>query len=186
MGGVGIVFLNLPKAPSPSEHRLMLDSVPEVAAQIGVLMSAFAIIELSPPAILAQLTGIDLSHADIILGHNRSFAARLEILEAVAISQPLEDARREPALSLISKIRESSRIRNKYAHGIWQGVSSDDKSVELHVIGWAADAKRHTSRSVVSVETITEDCAQLRETVYDVTNYGNLRVPFPDPWRESF
>jgi hypothetical protein len=164
---------------TPKTHPLMLDHEREVASEIGILLSAFAIVELSPPAILAKLTGIDQTHAEIILGHFRSFSARLDVVEAIAKSQHADDPERAIAIKLLEKIRACGRIRNKYAHGIWQGVAPNDKTVELHVIGWAADAKKQTSRSVVTLETIIEDCSILREAVFDVTNYGNLGVPFP-------
>jgi hypothetical protein len=164
---------------SPKTHPLLLDHEREVASEVGILLSAFAIVELSPPAILAKLTSIDQNHAEIILGHLRSFSARLDVVEAIAKSTPAEDPERANAIKLLEKIRACSRIRNKYAHGIWQGVAPNDKTVELHVIGWAADAKKQTSRCVVTLATIIKDCSILRETVFEVTNYGNLGVPFP-------
>jgi hypothetical protein len=165
----------------PRTHRLMLDTEPEIAQQIGIILSGFAIIELCPPTILARLTGMSRDDAEVVLGHHRSFMTRLDVIDALANSRSADDPEKAPALAMIDQIRESAKIRNKYAHALWQGVAPTEKTSEVHMIGWIADANRKTSRTVVSLEQVIDDCATVRATVYHATNYGPLNVPYPQP-----
>lgn len=156
----------------PRKHRLALDDEPDIAREIGLILSAFAILELSPPHILAKVTGMQKDDADITLGHFRNFSNRLDLIQAIAGSRIATDPVAKEALSMITDIRACVAIRNKYAHGLWTGTQ-----VGLQLSSWLTDATRNSVAVIVTHNSIQEDCAFLRATLHKAIVYSQIVVP---------
>jgi hypothetical protein len=157
---------------NPKAHRLALDNAPELATQVGLLLSCFAILELSPPHMLAKLTGMSHEDADTTLGHFRSFNSRLDLIEAIAKARPTADTTAAEILALLPKIRDCNTIRNRYAHSLWQQEQGG-----MRLISWLSDATRETKARFVTEASIKEDCATLRGTLHAAINYSQIVVP---------
>jgi ethanolamine utilization microcompartment shell protein EutS len=148
---------------NPLEHRLALDNEPELAQQVGLILSAFAILELSPAHMMSKLTGISHADADIALGHFRNFGNRLDLIRSLASVRDAMDQGVKEILGLLPLIRECSVIRNKYAHSLWQ-MESDGQRTWWRLISWLPDATRQTQSTFVTKDSIKADCAKVRAT----------------------
>ncbi len=164
----------------PKEHRLALDDQPEFAQQVGLILSAFAILELSPPHLLAKLIGISHDNADMILGYHRNFKDRVDLLNSLATLNQTETQESEKIKYLCRKIDKCRAIRNKYAHGLWQMEGDGDRHW-WRLINWLSDAGRNTTTNFVTIDSIKKDCAILRETLNECISYAPVSVPQLQP-----
>lgn len=99
------------------KYTVALDHFPEFAAQVGILISCFAIIESYVHLLISKLTGVDKADAFIFSGSFMNFRARVDLLEALTKKR---DAKAEPVIAskhFVSLLREATATRNRYAHG---------------------------------------------------------------------
>ena len=156
-------------------HVLALDHHPELAREVGLILSAFAILELSPEKILAKLTRLAESEAQILSSQFKSFGARIEALEALLRSRSPDDPDIIVANNLVSRLKKCASIRNKYAHGLWTEVTTENGSA-VRLTGWLPDSRK-TVASLVTVASLRDDCAYLRQTLHLTIDYAWIVVP---------
>jgi hypothetical protein len=65
------------------KHWFALDLLPDVAAEVGVLVSMFAMIEFYIPWYFQSLTGIDSGDAMMVMGYFKSFGDKIELLQLI-------------------------------------------------------------------------------------------------------
>lgn len=160
---------------SSEDHRLALDNCPDIAQQAGLILSAFAIIELAPPLILARLLQIPERHCETLLGHFRSFSHRLDVTRAVAL-----DVGADAAIVLLDRIRDANAIRNKYAHGLWSQVDLGTGAL-MKVSAWLPDATKKSAAHWVTITSAKADCATVRAILHDAITFAHIVVPEVQP-----
>ena len=156
--------------------RLALDNEPALAQQVGLLLSAFAIIELFPSRLLVKVTGMQQPDAEIALGHFRNLSNRLDLIDAIAATRGPTDQTAINVRAFIAQIRTCNILRNKYAHSLWTQESNGDRSW-WRLTSWLTDSTRDTKSTFVTVASIKADCASLRETVDALSAYAPLALP---------
>ena len=69
--------------PAIAAHRVALDEYPEFAAEVGILMSCFALIESYMHQLISRTTGIGESDTFLIAGSHLTFGPRIDLLETL-------------------------------------------------------------------------------------------------------
>lgn len=156
----------------PSSHRLALDNEPEFASEIGLMTSAFALLERFPPILLSRLTGMSESDSGIILGHFRSFAGKLEVIKTVCRSRGNQTGIVKAVERFRGELQEANRIRNKYAHGRFTQTEAG-----MTMTTWEHDANRKTHLEVLSLADVQEDTAILRATLHKLLQFQQGELP---------
>ena len=121
----------------PRQHRLALDHHPQLACEVGLILSAFAILELMPMRLLAKLIALPDSEASVLSSQFRSFGSRISMLESLIKAKGEESPESLAAAELISRLKVCGEIRNKYAHGLWSQVLLDGKNC-VRLTNWDA------------------------------------------------
>ena len=161
---------------NPEEHRLALDNEPEIAQQVGILLSGFAILELTLPGILSKLSGMSFEDADITLGHFRSVGTRLDFIMSIAQTRTQNEEAKN-IMAVIDAAKVCNSIRNRYVHSLWQQITEPDLKPVMKQISWLADATRNTSATLIDLTVAKKDCAKIRETLYMALQLSGVRIP---------
>ena len=99
---------------------IALDRDRELKAEIGLLLSFYAIIDLYILHIIAAVSGHSKDAATLVLGHIRRNSRRTALIRQIlSIS---DRPRRDLELELVKRIDRATQIRNKYAHAIYSQV----------------------------------------------------------------
>ena len=100
-------------------YGVALDEFPEFAAQVGILISCFALIESYMHQLISRTTGMDPSDAFLVSGSFISFSSRIDLLETLLKKREPTNQQVVAAKHFIKTLREASGIRNTYAHGTY-------------------------------------------------------------------
>jgi hypothetical protein len=98
-------------------YNVALEHFPEFAAQVGILISCFAMLESYVHLLISKLTGAPESDSFIFSGSFMNFRARIELLESLAKRRDANDPSVRIARHFVVLLREATDIRNRYAHG---------------------------------------------------------------------
>jgi len=94
-----------------------LDEFPEFAAQVGVLVSCFALVESYVHRLISKLTGAAVEDAFVFSGSFMNFRARVDLLDSLAKRRSRGDQSALASRHFVVLLREATEIRNRYAHG---------------------------------------------------------------------
>lgn len=156
-------------------HRLALDNNRELATEIGLLLSCYAIIDLFILHIFSVVSNQTKDNASMILGRVKGNSLRLELIKDIILASNRENKAFE--LDLISKIKHATNLRNQYAHAIYSGVS--DSSTGWRMSMWLSDGgKRKKEFRDISVEVVKKDCQYLRSVLNDLFYFGSIEVAY--------
>jgi hypothetical protein len=109
------------------KYVVALDCEPNFSAEVGVLISCFAIIESYVPQLLERLINIESAEAFLIMSSFGEFSERTELLKSFVKLH--EDQKKstheiEAIARLLPRITTATTIRNKYAHGRYSITST--------------------------------------------------------------
>ncbi len=100
-------------------YSVALDEFPEFAAQVGILISCFAIIESYMHKLISRFTDMSESDAFLVTGSFISFGARIDLLETMLKKRSQQSKEVITAKHFTKTLREATKIRNNYAHGTY-------------------------------------------------------------------
>jgi hypothetical protein len=98
-------------------YPIALDNDRELAAEIGLLLSCYAIIDLFILHIFATVSGQSRDAADIVLGRVKGNGQRIELIRELITASDRPEKTHE--LDLIKNLERATQIRNEYAHAIY-------------------------------------------------------------------
>jgi hypothetical protein len=129
------------------KYGVALDEFPEFAAQVGVLISCFALIESYMHQLISRTTGMDPSDAFLVSGSFISFSSRIDLLETLLKKREPANQQVVAAKHFIKTLREANGIRNTYAHGTYSlsfegGHFSPTAKKIMFINSFLYDAKR--------------------------------------------
>lgn len=159
------------------KFSVALDEFPEFAAQVGVLISYYALIESYMHQLISCTTGMDESDAYMVSGSFLSFSARIELLETLLRKRDFTSDKVVAARHFIQVLREATGIRNTYAHGTYSigfegGRYSPTAKKLMTISSFLYDAKRKNPvRIERDLDGIKQDVARLRFITCELHGY---------------
>jgi hypothetical protein len=159
------------------KYFVALDCEPDFAAEVGVLISCFALIEDYVPRLVAKLIGISYEDAFVITGSFVSFAHKVDLLESLAKLRHETVEARIAIERLVPRIRNANTTRNQYAHARYGITFNDDFMVDSFI----NDAKRKTKNARKSLDDIVEDVNLLKRAIDHLHAYV-YRDEMPPPY----
>jgi hypothetical protein len=153
-------------------HRLALDNDREIVAEIGLLLSCYAIIDLFILHIFAKVSGQTNDVADIVLGRVRGNGPRIDLIKELISAS--ERPKKTQELELVEGLYRATTIRNQYAHAVYSQV---DRSTGWRMSMWLSDGKRRRKEfKDISVEIVRQDGIYLRSVLESLFYFGSIEV----------
>lgn len=143
-----------------------LDADPTFAAQIGILMACFGLLESRIPAVFSLLTGLPKNESFIIMGSFTSFSHRIDLLQSIASERAKANDDAAIILKFCGAFRYANRLRNKYAHGKYSGGRN---CIILET--FANDARRVGGRYELTIEDIAPEVNWIKMLYYFVWGF---------------
>lgn len=156
-------------------YWVALEQEPVFSAEVGVLISCFAIIENFIPAMLARLTKMNHNDAFTILSSFETFSQRVELLKALVKTHEGDEIETQALGRILPRLTNAATIRNKYAHGRYSITFDDDFVVESFI----TSRKPKTVRK--SLDAIVADVNVLKGLIVDLQSYLGAGT-MPPPW----
>jgi len=156
-------------------YPIALDQDRELAAEIGLLLSAYAIIDLFILHIYSLVSGQDKDSSSIVLGRIKGNGQRIDLLRELLKSSARPAKAYE--LELLSKIESATQIRNRYAHAIYSQVSESPTGWRMSM--WLSDGSRRKKEfKDISVQSVREEGAFVRSVLESLFHFGGIAVAY--------
>jgi len=160
---------------SQSAHPIALDNDRELAAEVGLLLSAYAIIDLFILHIYSLVSGQDKDAASIVLGRIKSNAQRVELIRELLKTSARPE--KDYELKLLADIELATRVRNQYAHAIYSQVSASPTGWRMSM--WLSDGSRRKKEfKDISVQSVREDGVFVRTVLESLFHFGGIAVAY--------
>ena len=156
-------------------YPIALDHDRELAAEIGLLLSCYAIIDLFILHIFASVSGQGKESADIVLGRIKSNTQRIELIRELinASNRPHKDHE----LHLVKELERATQIRNEYAHAIYSQVAASPTQWRMSM--WLSDGRRRKKQfKDISVEIVRKDGEYMRSVLESLFHFGGIEVAY--------
>jgi hypothetical protein len=154
---------------------IALDQDRELAAEIGLLLSAYAIIVLYILHIYSVISGQDKDTASLILSRVRGNGQCIELIrELIKLSiRP----QRYHELDLLTDIEKTTRLRNQYAHAIYSQVSASPTGWQMSM--WLSDGgKRKKEFKDISLSSVRQEGTLVRSVLVSLAHFGGISVAY--------
>lgn len=132
-----------------------IESAPQIAEKVGLIIATFALIEPQLPKLYSWITNMSKEDANASLSCIRSFAARLEIVEATLTNHTDTAKAHAVATWFCKQLKAANNLRNRYAHAHYRYLS--EGSVNILPYG------NRDKASVITLEAIEGDISALRK-----------------------
>jgi hypothetical protein len=160
---------------SIAPYPIALDQDRDLAAEVGLLLSAYAIIDLFILHIYSVVSAQDKDTASIVLGRIKSNGQRIELIRDLLKSSSRPDKTLE--LRLMDSVEAATRIRNDYAHAIYSQVLASPTGWRMSM--WLSDgSKRKKAFKDISVATVRKDANYVREVLESLFHFGGIAVAY--------
>jgi hypothetical protein len=159
-------------------YPIALDANLELAREIGLLLSCYALIDLYILHIFATVSELPKDAAYAVLGRVRGNAQRIELI------RDLIDASVRPAkaheLDLMKRVGEATKIRNQYAHAIYSGLAPKSPGpIFWRMSMWLSDGgKRKKEFRDTSADIARRDGLFMREVLLSLAHFGGPEVAY--------
>lgn len=157
-------------------YRVALDEFPEFAAQVGILISCFALIESYVHKLISKLTGASEGDAFVFPGSFMNLRARVDLLELLAKRRSPSDRPVAVSRYFVTLLREATGIRNRYAHGQYSltfegGHSSPTVKKIMHIDTSLFDANKSPKKIVRDLAGVQEEVKRIKFIICEIHAY---------------
>jgi hypothetical protein len=150
--------------------NVALTQHPEHAAQIANIITLWNATEHACGSLFATLVGIDPWHAGKILGALVASSAKISLVEAAGKHTLAHSTQLNAFVKLISELKSISKIRNKYAHGVY----AIDENNCLNIIRQGRDWQNQEGRTLVQLSQVKRHWTQSVQAFNHVIRFQNL------------
>lgn len=147
-------------------YRVALEDIPDFAAQVGVLLSLFAILEGYVPQLIARLTGMSDKDSFVSANSFMSFSHRIDLLESYVGHRP-DNTETKPYRHFVETLREANMLRNRFAHGLYSTTSSS----QVIIKSWTNDARRKTRTERYNLDRLSADVARIKFIICELHGF---------------
>ncbi|MCP4876738.1 MAG: hypothetical protein GY896_14860 [Gammaproteobacteria bacterium] len=156
--------------------HVALDNNRDIAAEVGLLLSCYKLIELYMFVVFEKLSDSSRDESKAILGSVSGFNQRMDILRNLLNDTNDSDVDKGFSAEIFDRVEECSRIRNKYTHSIYSQPSVTSEE-EWRIGSWFGDVRKINFFEYISLESIRNERNILRKTIRDLNYFGNLLLP---------
>jgi hypothetical protein len=152
---------------TPGRHEtywISTELMPEISAEVGVLLSLMAQIEHALPRLFEKLTGATWEDSITILGCFKGFSDKLELMKTIIARRPAPDEVCNNISQILPRLAEANTIRNKYAHGGY-GIGKNDT---LHLRLFPNDSRKKRRTEIKTLDDVVEEVNLVRRVTVDV------------------
>lgn len=158
------------------QFGVALDEFPEFAAQVGVLVSCFALVESYVHRLISKLTGVSEQGAFVFSGSFINFRARVELLESLAKRRSKSDQSAAVACYFALLLREATEIRNRYAHGQYSltfegGHYSPKAKKIMHIDTSLFDANKNPKKVIRDLAGVEAEVVRIKLIICEMHAY---------------
>ena len=160
-------------------HSIMhvaLDNNRDIATQVGLLLSCYALIEQHMFVVFERLSGKSRGDAEDSLGNVSDSYARMNVLRQLLDSSNDNKLDKELSSEIFDRVEECCRIRNKYAHSFYSQMQIKDEE-EWCLSSWFGDVRKINIFEYISLDSIKHERNILRQTIRDLNYFGKLSLP---------
>lgn len=156
-------------------YGIALDQDRELAAEIGLLLSAYAIIDLFILHIYSLVSGQDKDSASIVLGRIKGNGQRVELIRELLKSSSRPEKVHE--LELLANVEAATRVRNQYAHAIYSQVAASPTGWRMSM--WLSDGSRRKKEfKDISVQSVKQEGEFVRDVLKSLFHFGGIAVAY--------
>lgn len=155
-------------ASEVAKFDVALEHVPEFSAQVGVLISCFALVEEYVPHLVAKLTAMPHNDAWIIVNSYQSFSHRIKLLDELVGSgaHPTDLA---PYRHFVSTLSAANAIRNRYAHARYStGMRDETGRREVILQEFPSDVKKKPRSRHMKLKHVAADVKEIKQIICDL------------------
>jgi hypothetical protein len=160
------------------KYAVALDCEPNFSAEVGVLISCFAIIESYMPQLLERLINIGSAEAFLIMSSFGEFSERTELLKSLVKLYEAQKKTTDDITAIarfLPRITAVTTIRNKYAHGKYSITFHDDFIVDSFV------SSKKPKSTKKSLDAVVVDVNTLKHLICDLHGYVHRDEMPPSP-----
>ena len=151
----------------PGPLDVALDNAPEFSAQVGVLLSCFALIERYLPQLVSKITGMSEDEALLFVGSFHNVSGRIDLIDTLLKKKQNLSPAEETVKSFIPRLREVSTIRNRYAHAQFSYMKPD----KFQITSFLSSATKETKVEVHTFEDVKKKTFYLKELINDMHGF---------------
>ena len=144
-----------------------LDNAPEFSAQVGVLLSCFALIERYIPQLVSRITGMTEEEAFLFVGSFHNVSSRLDLVSTLLKEKKQFNEAEETVQSFIPRLRDSSTIRNRYAHAQYSYMKPD----KFQITSFLSSATKETKTEIHTLEDVRKNTFILKDLINDMHGF---------------
>ncbi len=150
-------------------YWVALDQRRDIAAEIGILISCFAVIESFFPKLLKRFTGASGQDASAIMGAIPTTEGKKELLNIIQNNRGDEVSDARSAMEIIvRKLGAAIKIRNQYAHAQY-GLGAGSL---IHINPFFGDMRRKTPATLKkNIDDISADVRAIKELICEISEY---------------
>jgi hypothetical protein len=146
-------------------YHVALDSVRDFAAEIGIFISCFALVEGYLTNLLSDLIGSSEKDAWTIIGRHQ-VGERIQLLQALATLRAPSDTKRIAIERFAPRITGATAVRNKYAHSQYAAFGG-----AVVVSSWLHDSKRKAKDDTETLAKIVGEVTTIKVLLNDLHGY---------------
>lgn len=157
-------------------YNVALEHFPEFAAQVGVHISCFALVESYVHLLVSKLTGCSEQDAFVFSGSFLNYRSRVDLLESLAKRRAAGNYQAAVARYFVGRLRETTDLRNRYAHGQYSltfegGTSSPTAKKIMHIQTSLYDANKGQKTIVRDLGGLQADIVQFKLLICELHGY---------------
>jgi hypothetical protein len=159
-------------------YHVPLDSHRDFAAEIGIFISCFALVEGYLTKLLSDLIGSSEKDAWTIIGRHQA-GERIQLLQALATLRPSSDTKRIAIERFAPRLTSATAVRNKYAHSQYASTFGG----AIVVSSWLHDSKRKAKNDTETLAKIVGEVTTIKGLLNDLHGYiwrNAMPPPLPD------
>lgn len=158
------------------DYTIALESSPECARRIGIILALFVQIEHGLVPILSWCAGMTLDQARVSLELQKQNARKMSFLKGVCEGISPEWPRDvEAGKAFAAAAMTANNIRNKYAHASYS-LADDAETEMLHVAVFSDDLRKAVRVEIATLETLETEIRFLKSLIVTMHNYAEARA----------
>lgn len=148
------------------KYDVALDHAPDFSAQVGVLLSCFAIVEHYVPQLLSRLTGLGDNDSFRLVGTFTSFSNRVELIRLI-LENRAESETRRIYTHFLKTLGEANSLRNRFAHGLYS-ITFGQKIV---VQSFGSDSRKATREELYDLARVKSDVHRIKQIICELHGF---------------
>lgn len=138
---------------------------PLIALKVAHFICMFSAVEISLPSILSEITGMNSTTCEAVIGTHKGLSSRMELIDAALKQTDLSPELNSYFETLLALIKNMISRRNMYCHSLYKTTPIPG---QLMMIGYRMDWKTKTKEEILTVEAIEKDLVSIQQLNFSI------------------